>query len=1236
MFICCRYGGHNMSNRILGLDLGIGSIGWAVIDEDKHRVEDLGVRIFDSGEEGAKKAADRASQNRRVKRSIRRQKRRTKQRKLSLKQTLQDCGLISIDEIEQAYRTNGFNPDVFALRTNGLSGELKPIEIAAILINMANYRGYKEFYDDAADEKEGGVIKKAQSEIRSLYEEGKKNGCFETVGQMIYVHPKFRAEMDGRLIIRNRGKKDPQNNKKVTGYKYLIPREYLIDEARLLLFRQSQYHVCLTCDVIDAIVYKSIFRQRDFEDGPGPNKHICADRRNAMINASAGHQVYSGFEEMIGMCPFHAEERRGTKNSQLFDMYLIINTLSQFAFYKESVQISFPMALLEELRQTLFDLKGVMKYKEFCKFCQKYGIEVVAAEDSSAKKQGNFVSCKYIQFLTDDDIFPPIMQQAFQEESYFCSSALSFRMGVILTKFATPSRRKEELSKLFDTDTFKMLGYADKIKNRKMGSGAAVSNKYMEEAISSFTKGIKYGEFQANFVSEHQTNPISEKMLISKGKIPPIADKELIKNPVVYRTLNEARKMINAVRRQYHGIAQINIEVAKDVGQSFEQRSEVEKYQRENEKKNQANERELIAELNAKGYNVALSGKLLQKYSLWKSQDKRCMYSGEEIPFEYLLGNEVQVDHIIAQSIILDETLNNKVLVKTSENQKKGNLLPLEYMEEMNKEEFISRVSNLRRKQQIAEQKKRYLLLPKLDDDIILGFVDRNLNDTRYICKYITGFLKAAYGDLVKIEILKGSVTSRFRKRWLRRDSTHAYPSVYGYTEKGRDLHYYHHAIDAVVIANMKRPYIEIAQDYLKIEGMVRDSNYYAKQGASATANRIIQEIPVEIEKSIMKMKEHYHFAPEYTRMLLEKGCIPSICDNLRDEIETRIPLKIDFRHQQFLEGSKAYSDFCKLSIVAMDQLADSVSNAEEQDNDEEKEKESQNVLSHKNTISADLLETLNSLAIKAFPGLFHIDEEGIVTPEDGKNPVSLTDFIKKQKVRSMAEFVDGIAMCSVEEYTKKVAEFYEDEGFTKKLKLPYVSFKIDRRFRSEMTISDNPVKLVVTGCKNYQELEQLMKTELRCPYYVCFNKGINETGNFTIYDARRYYCAEVFLNALGMYEMRAIRYVDVRKQNGKLVLLKPLPQGCTHQIYLFKNEYIRVYDKKGKLKNNGFGAYRGVDNVNLGRAKMRLYSNVGLNGRDVIIGIAENTRKVEMSLLGHILGEIACGDQSLFTTVNG
>lgn len=134
-----------MGNYYLGLDVGIGSIGWAAINLNNKRIEDFGVRIFESGEVKANNKNERASQQCRRNRGIRRLYRRKSHRKLRLKNYLSLIGLTTIEEIERYYETTDNN--VIMVRYKGLSEKLSPEEIAACLIHICNNRGYKDFYD---------------------------------------------------------------------------------------------------------------------------------------------------------------------------------------------------------------------------------------------------------------------------------------------------------------------------------------------------------------------------------------------------------------------------------------------------------------------------------------------------------------------------------------------------------------------------------------------------------------------------------------------------------------------------------------------------------------------------------------------------------------------------------------------------------------------------------------------------------------------------------------------------------------------------------------------------------------------------------------------------------------------------------------------------------------------------------------------------------------------------------
>lgn len=1208
--------------KILGLDVGIGSLGWAVIDEEARRIDDFGVRIFESGEEGPTDSAHRASQIRRSQRALKRLNKRRKQRKLRLKNLLESVEVISVEDINSEYRKKENNPDVWKYRAEGLNRKLLPFELASVLINMSNYRGYQDFYEDADDAKSSKLFE-AKNRINQLYES--KKDQYRTIGQMIYIDSDFRNARNGKLVIRNRSVIN-KDGEKETDYKYLIDRRYLKEEVKTLLTCQREYgYSQLTDDVIDSII-ATIFVQRDFEDGPGPKKGKDDDKRAAMMASLKGHQTYSGFDELVGFCPFYPTEQRGHKNSQLYDVYVLINTLSQLSFKKDDKLICCPDSIVFEIRQLLFENNGVLTRKVLDSVCKKRGIVLQVPPELEKKK--NLIKASYIQFLSNPDYFPADMIQQFREEDFDNNNSLSSKIGFVLAKYATPRRRRDEIAAMLSEDEFIAIEEASKLKSYKSNGVANVSFRYMKEAIDAYLNGQKYGDFQGQFNKEHPEEQRHD-YLYPNGKLKPISDPDMVRNPVVYRSLNETRKIINALFGKYKDITTINIEVAKDVGKSFEQRRETANYQRDNERANEQLREELIQKLSAENYSVMLSDKLMEKFTLWKSQDMKCMYSGRDISFAELVGRtKVQVEHIIPQSIVLDETLNNKVLVLTEENQTKGNRLPLQYMYEDQAKDFVNRVGNLYRKGRIGRVKKEYLLLPRLDDEVISGFVDRNINDTRTISKYIATYLKNACGDKIAIQVIKGAVTSRFRRRWLGKSKAFNYvPSIYGLEQKTRDLHYYHHAIDAVIVANLKRSYIELALDYVKFESIKRDIKYHEKHGNAKTALNLHEDLELERNKTINKMFKHYGFNREFTLSLLDKGYVPSICSNLREEIEIRVPLNINFNAREYVAME---NDFSKLK-----QILNGVRyNLKDCDIEDETQ-----------IIDADTLEDINSIISNVDPKVACINSKAQIIyvdkPVDAINPEKirkdLDTFVKKLSPRNISDFIADISMVSEEEYAERVCSYYSDKVFANQIKLPYVSFKIERKFRGSMTGSDSPISLKDTGFSTYIELEADINNNLKSPYYVRFNTGVGEDLNFSIYKANRYFCLEIYRDANDKYQVRGIRYVDVHqnRNNGKMILKKPLPDGCYHYAYLFKNEYIRAFNK-GKQRNNGFGAYRGVESINENKGQIRLFSNKNLEGKETKIRLNGECKKVEVSILGHIIGEYECGDQSLFTMENG
>ncbi len=186
----------------------------------------------------------------------------------------------------------------------------------------------------------------------------------------------------------------------------------------------------------------------------------------------------------------------------------------------------------------------------------------------------------------------------------------------------------------------------------------------------------------------------------------------------------------------------------------------------------------------------------LTKYKLWKQQNGHCIYSGESINLDEIRHgvNLTQIDHIIPFSRSFDDSLSNKVLCLTAENQRKGNQTPYEYIAEQKWHTFEEHCENLLkhgRQAGFSYKKYQLLLTKKFDQD---KFIERNLNDTRYISSFCKNYLEnnlhfAELGDKNKrrVRVLTGQATAFIRSHWG--------------LAKSREENDLHHAQDACVIA---------------------------------------------------------------------------------------------------------------------------------------------------------------------------------------------------------------------------------------------------------------------------------------------------------------------------------------------------------------------------------------------------------------------------------------------------
>ncbi len=200
-------------------------------------------------------------------------------------------------------------------------------------------------------------------------------------------------------------------------------------------------------------------------------------------------------------------------------------------------------------------------------------------------------------------------------------------------------------------------------------------------------------------------------------------------------------------------------------------------------------EDKLFIELNEKLKNFDQNAFQSDKYYLYFSQFGRCMYSGEPINLEELYDNEkYDIDHIIPQSIIKDDSLSNRVLVKQELNREKSDTYPIpqNILFKGNYKAAYKYYKSLYDAKLISEEKYNRLTKRELSETELESFVNRQLV---YTNQAVSGLIKAIKFFKTtdefepKIVYSKGENVTDFRKR-------------YGLL-KSRSVNNFHHAHDA-------------------------------------------------------------------------------------------------------------------------------------------------------------------------------------------------------------------------------------------------------------------------------------------------------------------------------------------------------------------------------------------------------------------------------------------------------
>ena len=793
----------------LGLDVGIKSVGWCVLECDENgepiQINALNSRIFDAAEQP--KTGASLAEPRRNARGLRRRIRRKSFRLERIRKLFSENGIELFETQDDliCLKDEYKNLDVVKLRSDALDKKLTEAEFARVLYSLARHRGFKSNKREGAKDSDEG---KLLGSIRKSEEEMRESGM-RTRGEQLYK----KYLMEGKPVHNKGG-----------DYSMCVSRDILVKEIELLFEKQKEFGNNFATDENKEKYLDIFLSQRNFDEGPGKGSQ------------------YTGSHD-VKKCEIYRDEdvaAKGTYTSEWATIYQKINNLSIICggdrrrLSNEERQIAVELAKkVDKVTYKAFrkaiklddDYRfSALNYSEKKKSDKKKNegesksdvVEINDVVDSLAcEDKGDFITAKNSNKIVkalNDNLKSDI--ELIDEIAEICTKYKSenlFRSAIAESKIIDGRLDEETIEKLSKID---MKGYGH------------LSLHVLREILPYLEEGMVYSDAMQKAGHNHsEHNFEKQKYLGTKEVYDAIGG---VTSPVVKRALSQTVKVIDAVIRQYGSPYAINIELARDMSMTKDERDKLKKENDARAAKNEAI-RESIAKLNAKptATNVL-------KYKLYEEQDHKCAYSMETLDINHLFEDGYyEIDHIIPYSRSFDDSFNNKVLVLKRENQNKRNSTPVEYFERIGRD-YDEVLAFWKAVYQKRNRKKLEFLQKKEINES--EWKNRALNDTRYASRMLANLIKdyllfdekskEKYG---RVETVKGAITSYLRRFW----------GVQKIREDGDK----HHAVDAAIIAcvtpktkNKIERYNQIKESrkmrngqYVLEDGEICDSDYYDK-----------------------------------------------------------------------------------------------------------------------------------------------------------------------------------------------------------------------------------------------------------------------------------------------------------------------------------------------------------------------------------------------------------------------
>ena len=771
-----------MGKKVLGLDLGPNSIGWALVDVGDSKSQtsliDMGVRVFAEGVDAFDSAKEVSrNEGRRTARAMRRQTKRRTLRRRRLTAALVSVGLWPANPAAQKEL---LQRDPYELRSQAVdpASDLSPYELGRVFLSLSRRRGFQSNKKTDKGKEAGDLLQ----EISANEKEREESGA-PTLGA--WLHQKTIA-FDHRHRVAN----DHVRRR------HLSRKEYL-DEFDQIWETQKAKHPQLLTD-----------RLRYGLAGENRYPVVPTARPNPddrLLDLFGLHGLIFFQRKMywrtsvIGRCELEPKQKRAPiadRRVQLFRILQEVNNLSyidpntrETTFLDEGQRKCLIAKLMTEDKMTFDDIRKALGKLDGVRFNLENG------------KRRNLKGHRTDHTMAQKKYFGP---EWYDLEDSLRTEIVEALLDPNLDEFQFAERASNTWK--FSPQQMERLLAVD----LPTGYGS-LSTKAIEKMLPYLQKGMIYSSSNpensalaaAGYLRRDQLKRRLFDFLPSpaRTKNTPIGN---IPNPVVKRTLTEVRKLVNAVVREYGKPSEIHVEMARDLQMGREKRKEVSSDMRKREAK-----REEIADRIKEAGERPTRDNIL-RYQLWEEQNRMCIYTGRSISQTQLFSEVggVDIDHILPRSRTLDDSQSNKVLCFREANAEKGNRTPYEWLAQKDPERYealTGRVLSLLKSSGYAFSKYQKFLLKELK---LEDFIARQLVDTAYITRATAEYLRCMFDADHHVLGLKGRLTSELRWRWGLETLLEELPDSPAWAEasklrpgeKNRADHR-HHSIDALVIA---------------------------------------------------------------------------------------------------------------------------------------------------------------------------------------------------------------------------------------------------------------------------------------------------------------------------------------------------------------------------------------------------------------------------------------------------